>query len=593
MANFYKDNQDLKFQLSNPLMERIVELKENNYADYGKYDYAPKDLKDAIDSYDKVMDIVGQICGDIIAPNAEQVDIDGPVCKDGRVTYAEGTKKNQEALTKAGVYGIALPRKYDGLNFSMVPYVMAAELVGRADAGYANIWGLQDCAETIAEFASEEIKAEFLPRINKGETCSMDLTEPDAGSDLQAVMLKATWDEEKQMWMLNGVKRFITNGDADIKLVLARSEEGTSDARGLSYFVHDKKWGGVTVRRIENKLGIHGSPTCELVFRNAPAKIVGDRKMGLIKYVMSLMNGARLGVGAQSVGISEAAYREALKYANEREQFGKKIIEFPAVYEMLAVMKAKLQASRAILYETSRCVDVYKALNALVTPERKLTPEERKENKKYSRYADMLTPLLKMTSSEFCNQNAYDAIQVHGGSGFMKEYPVERLYRDARITTIYEGTSQLQTVAAIRYVTNGSYLEMIRNEYETVEIKVSDAVAAACPDAQARLEKVKARLLKMTEQYEKTVALMEGKPVDYIDFQARKMCEMAAFIIESYLLLIDSLRCERFIDSAEVFSERAQAWNNERHSYIYNCDSESILPLCQNVKGDLDSVYQD
>ena len=436
MANFYKDNSDLKFQFSNPMMERIIELKEDGYKDYGKYDYAPKNLEDALDSYDKVMDIIGEISGDIIAANAEQVDIDGPVCKDGRVTYAKGTQINQDALIQAGVYGISLPRKYDGLNFAMVPYVMAEELVARADAGYANIWGLQDCAETIYEFASEEIKNEFLPRINQGASCSMDLTEPDAGSDLQAVALKATFDENKGMWILNGVKRFITNGDADIKLVLARSEEGTTDARGLSYFVYDKQWGGVTVRRIENKLGIHGSPTCELVFSNAPAKLVGDRQMGLIKYVMSLMNGARLGVGAQSVGISEAAYREALKYANEREQFRHKIIDFPAVVELLGVMKAKLQASRAILYETAREVDMYKALNALVTPERKLTPEERKEAKLHSKRADMLTPILKMTASEFCNQNAYDAIQIHGGSGYMREYPVERIYRDARITTI-------------------------------------------------------------------------------------------------------------------------------------------------------------
>lgn len=581
MANFYKDNADLKFQLSNPLMERIVELKEQGYKDYGKYDYAPKDYNDAIDSYDRVMDVVGDISGNILAANAEQVDLDGPVCKNGRVTYAAGTQANQEALTKAGVYGIALERKYGGLNFSTVPYVMAEELVARADAGFANIWGLQDCAETIAEFASEEIKQEFLPRIYKGETCSMDLTEPDAGSDLQAVTLKASYSEAKGMWMLNGVKRFITNGDADIKLVLARSEAGTTDARGLSYFVHDKKWGGVTVRRIENKLGIHGSPTCELVFNNAPAKIVGEPRLGLIKYVMALMNGARLGVGAQSVGISEAAYREALKYANEREQFKKKIIEFPAVVELLGVMKAKLQASRAILYETSRFVDMYKALSALVTPERKLTPEERQEQKKYSRYADMLTPLLKMTASEFCNQNAYDAIQVHGGSGYMREYPVERLYRDARITTIYEGTSQLQTVAAIRYVTNGSYLNLIK-EYEARPIN-NDATS----------QSVKAKLVAMTAQYQEAVAMVEGKEPEYIDFQARKLCEMAAFIIESYLLLLDSQRSSAFTDSAEIFTNKSEAWNTERYLYIKNSDPASVLAPFQNVKNDLDILNQD
>ena len=442
MANFYTDNSDLKFQLSHPLMRKIVELKEQDFKDSGVYDYAPCNVEDAIDSYDKVMEVMGEICADTIAANAEQVDHDGPVCENGRVTYAAGTAENQRVLTQAGMYGMSLPRQYGGLNFSLVPYVMAEELVSRADAGFANIWGLQDCAETIHEFASEEIKAEFLPRIPQGDTCSMDLTEPDAGSDLQAAMLKAEWNEEKGMWMLNGVKRFITNGDAQIKLVLARSEEGTRDGRGLSYFVHDQKWGGVTVRRIENKLGIKGSPTCELVFKNAPAKLIGERRMGLIKYVMSLMNGARLGVGAQSTGISEAAYREAYKYACERRQFGKAIIEFPAVYEMLAVMKAKLQASRAILYETTRFVDIYKSYG-FIAETRKLTPEERQEMKKYQRYADMFTPVLKMMSSEYCNQNAYDAIQIHGGSGYMKEYPVERIYRDARITTIYEGTSPL------------------------------------------------------------------------------------------------------------------------------------------------------
>lgn len=561
MANFYKDNSDLKFQFNHPLMGKIVELKENGFKDFGKYDYAPNSVEDAIDSYDRVMDIIGEICAETIAPNAEQVDHDGPVCANGRITYAKGTQENHDTLTKAGVYGLNLPREYGGLNFSMVPYVMAAELVSRADAGFANIWGLQDCAETIYEFASKEIKDEFLPRINKGETCSMDLTEPDAGSDLQSVMLKATWNEDKQMWYLNGVKRFITNGDANIKLVLARSEEGTTDGRGLSYFVYDKAWGGVNVRRIENKLGIKGSPTAELVFNNAPAKLVGDRKLGLIKYVMSLMNGARLGVGAQSVGLSEAAYREALKYAHERAQFGKSIINFPAVYEMLGVMKAKLQASRAILYETTRFVDIYKSYNA-IAEERKLTPEERQELKKYNRYADMFTPVLKMMSSEYANQNAYDAIQIHGGSGFMKEYPVERLYRDARILTIYEGTSQLQTVAAIRYVTNGSYLAKIR-EYETIEVKPEYAA-------------LKAKLIEMTAQYEKACEAIAGKENEIIDFHARRLVEMAAHIIMSYLLIIDAQTEESFKRSAEIYTNKSQAWNNERYSYIVNFTDKDL-----------------
>ena len=561
MANFYTDNQDLTFQFRHPLMNRIVELKEQNFKDKDQYDYAPADVEDAIDSYEKVMEVVGEICGDTLDPNAEQVDHDGPVCANGRVTYAAGTAQNQAALTQAGVYGISLPRQYGGLNFAMVPYVMSAELIARADAGFSNIWGLQDCAETIHEFASEEIKKEFLPRINAGETCSMDLTEPDAGSDLQSVMLKAEWNEEKGMWMLNGVKRFITNGDAQIKLVLARSEEGTRDGRGLSYFVHDQKWGGVTVRRIENKLGIKGSPTCELVFKNAPAKLIGERKLGLIKYVMSLMNGARLGVGAQSVGISEAAYREAYKYAQERRQFGKAIIEFPAVAEMLGVIKAKLQASRAILYETTRFVDMYKAYG-FVAEERKLTPEERQESKKYQKLADMFTPVLKMMASEYCNQNAYDSLQIHGGSGFMKEYPIERIYRDARITTIYEGTSQLQTVAAIRYVTTGAYLAQIR-EYEKAAIK-------------PEFEGLRKRLIAMTEQYEQACALVAGKDNAYIDFHARRLVEMAAHIMMSYLLIIDASACDNFTASARIYTAKAEAWNHERYQYIANFDENDL-----------------
>ena len=465
---------------------------------------------------------------------------------------------------------MALPREFGGLNFSMVPYVMSAEIVARADAGFANIWGLQDCAETINEYASDEIKKEFLPRINCGETCSMDLTEPDAGSDLQAVMLRASYNESDNKWYLNGVKRFITNGDAEIKLVLARSEEGTTDGRGLSYFVYDKKWGGVTVRRIENKLGIKGSPTCELVFNNAPAKLVGERKLGLIKYVMSLMNGARLGVGAQSVGISEAAYREALKYAHERAQFGKPIIQFPAVYEMLAIIKAKLQASRALLYETTRFVDIYKAYG-FIGEERKLTPEERTDSKKYQKLADMFTPMLKLMSSEYSNQNAYDSLQIHGGSGFMKDYPIERIYRDARITTIYEGTSQLQVVAAQRYVTNGSYLAQIR-EYESIPVR-------------PEYEPYKREIIEMTEQFSKAVELIAGKDTEYIDFHARRLVEMAAHIVMSYLLLYDTQRDESYSASMEIFIGKSKSWNNERYTYIKDF-SEFKMGSFLAVKGE-------
>lgn len=554
MANFYTDNKDLKFHLTHPMMEKIVQLKERNFTEKGEFDFAPMDFEDAMDSYDKVLEVVGEICGEVIAPNAEGVDAQGPEVINGRVKYADGTAVNIDALNKAGLMGMSLPRKYGGLNFPIVPYIMAADVVSRADAGFVNIWGLQDCAETINEFASEEQKQKYLPQVAAGATMAMDLTEPDAGSDLQAVQMKATYDEQKGTWLLNGVKRFITNGDGHISLVLARSEAGTKDGRGLSMFIHHKENGGVTVRRIEHKMGIIGSPTCELVFRDAPAELVGDRKMGLIKYVMALMNGARLGIAAQSVGISEAAYREALAYATERVQFGKAIIRFPAVYEMISTMKAKLDASRTLLYETARFVDIYKTYMH-IAEERKLDPEERQEMKSYQKLADLFTPLVKGMSSEFCNQLAYDAVQVHGGSGFMKDYPVERIYRDARITSIYEGTTQLQVVAAIRGVTTGAYLNQIR-AYEAQKV---------APE----LAFLKRALIIMTDEYEHAVNhVLAVNDNEYVDFHARRMVEMAGYIIMGYLLMLDANRDRDHLRSAKNFVKLAKAQVNAHASFI-------------------------
>lgn len=554
MANFYTDNENLKFHLSHPLMEKIVRLKEKNYIEKDEYDYAPRDFEDALDSYDKVMEIIGEISGDIVAPNAEGVDKEGPQLIDNEVKYASGTRDNLDALQKAGMIGMSLPRKYDGLNFPIVPYVMAAEIVSRADAGFANIWGLQDCAETIHEFASEEIKSEYLPQFFKGATASMDLTEPDAGSDLQAVQLKATYNPKDSTWYLDGVKRFITNGDADIALVLARSEPGTKDARGLSLFVYDRKNQAVKIRRIENKLGIKGSPTCELVFKNAPAKLIGDTKLGLIKYVMSLMNSARLGVGAQSVGLAEAAYREAVKYAEEREQFGKAIIQYPAVYEMLTNMKVKIDAIRSLLYETCRFVDMYKSYT-FISQERKLEPAERDEFKYYLKLADSFTPMLKLFSSEYCNQIAYDALQVHGGTGYMKDFPVERIFRDARITTIYEGTSQLQVVAAIRGVTNGAYLKAIQ-DYLSIPVK-------------PELQYLKSLLEKMADQYGKIVEkVQEQEDNEFLDFHARRLVEMAGHVVMGCLLLHDANRDDAYTRSAEIFIRIGRAENISKVSFI-------------------------
>lgn len=561
MANFYTDNPNLKSHLQHPLMKKIVELKERNFADADKYDYAPLDFEDAMDSYDKVLEVVGEICGDVIAENAEGVDHEGPRVENNRVIYAEGTKKNLDACRKAGLMGMAMPRRLGGLNFPITPYIMAADIVSRADAGFENLWGLQDCAETIYEFADEDQKSRYIPRVCEGETMSMDLTEPDAGSDLQSVMLKATQKEDGS-WVLNGVKRFITNGDSDIHLVLARSEEGTRDGRGLSMFIYDKRNGGVNVRRIENKMGIKGSPTCELIYKDAPAELCGSRKLGLIKYVMALMNGARLGIAAQSVGLSEAAFREALEYAKDRKQFGKAIIEFPAVAEILSIMKAKLDASRALLYACARFVDVYKIYDD-IAKERPLTKEEKLEAKAYSKLADAFTPLAKGMGSEFCNQNTYDCIQIHGGSGFMKDYRCERLYRDARITSIYEGTTQLQVVAAIRHVTTGTYLNFIK---EALQSQPSEKYAH-----------IKAMLEDMASQYEAAVAsVLEVKDSAYTDFMARRLVEMAGHTVMGCLLLDEVSRSDAFDKSLEVYVNYGKAECAKHADFIANFKVEEM-----------------
>ena len=539
MANFYTDNPSLRHHLQHPLMQKIVALRERDYTEAQTYDYAPRDFADAMDNYDKVLEIVGEVCGTTIAANAEAVDHQGASCSDGRAHYADGTVENLDLCRKAGLMGMSMPRRFGGLNFPITPSIMAADIVSRADTGFENLWGLQDCAETLYEFGDDDQRSRYIPRVCQGETMSMDLTEPDAGSDLQSVMLKAT-QKEDGTWVLNGVKRFITNGDSDIHLVLARSEEGTKDGRGLSMFIYDKRNGGVTVRRIENKMGIKGSPTCELVYKNAPAELCGSRRMGLIKYVMALMNGARLGIAAQSVGVSELAWREALQYAKDRRQFGKAIIEFPAVAEMLSVMKAKLDASRSLLYECARYVDLYKVYEDIAR-ERKLTPEERAEMKEYTRLADALTPIAKGLGSEYCNQNAYDCIQIHGGSGFMKDYACERIYRDARITSIYEGTTQLQVVAAIRHVTTGTYASLLESY--------------AAKGFPGNLAPIADRLAELTKSY--TAAVEKVTAVGnqaYLDFMARRLVEMAGYLVMAYLVLLDAKTNEAFCDSAVVYS---------------------------------------
>lgn len=562
MANYYTDHPEIEFHLDHPLMKRIVELKEKGYADKDQFADAPVCYEDAIENYKRVLDITGDVAANIIEPNSESVDLEGPHLVDGRMVYASKTVENIDATCKAGLWGVSMPRKYGGLNLPNVVFSMLSEVISAADAGFQNIWSLQSCIDTLYEFGSEEQRQKYIPRVCEGASMSMDLTEPDAGSDLQRVMLKATQDEDGT-WRLNGVKRFITNGDSDIHLVLARSEEGTHDGRSLSMFIYDKQSGGVTVRHIEHKLGIHGSPTCELVFKNAKAELCGSTRMGLIKYVKALMNGARLGIAAQSVGVEQEAYNEGLSYAKERMQFGKKIISFPAVYDMLSRMKAKLDAGRSLLYQTARYVDLYKALED-IGRDRKLTPEERQELKKWNRLADAFTPLAKGTNSEWANQNAYDAISIHGGSGFIMEYKSQRLFRDARIFSIYEGTTQLQVVAAIRYITNGTYLnimkEMLQGEVSESLKPLQERVAKLVATYEACLDKVKA-----------------GANQDEHDFLGRRLYDMTADIVASLLILDDATRApELFEKSANVFVRMAEEEVMGKAAYIQAFQADDL-----------------
>ncbi|MDU5343663.1 MAG: Acyl-CoA dehydrogenase C-terminal domain-containing protein [Prevotella bivia] len=563
MANYYTEHPEIEFHLNHPLMKRIVDLKERNYADKDKFEEAPVNYEDAIENYKRILDITGEVAGDTLAPNSEAVDLEGPHLIDNRMHYASKTLENFEATRKAGLWGVSMPRRYGGLNLPNVVFSMMSEMISAGDGGFQNLWSLQSCIDTLYEFGSEEQRQKYIPRICAGETMSMDLTEPDAGSDLQRVMLKASFDEKEKCWRLNGVKRFITNGDSDIHLVLARSEEGTKDGRGLSMFIYDKREGGVDVRHIEHKLGIHGSPTCELVYKNAKAELCGSTRMGLIKYVMALMNGARLGIAAQSVGVSQEAYNEALAYAKDRAQFGKKIINMPPVYDMLSRMKAKLDAGRSLLYQTARYVDIYKALEDIARDE-KLSPEERQEMKKYTRLADAFTPIAKGMNSEYVNQNAYDGISVHGGSGFIMEYKCQRLFRDARIFSIYEGTTQLQVVAAIRYITNGTYLSIIR---EMLEEEVS-----------VEMEPLRKLIATLVEDYESAVnKVKENENQDVQDFLARRLYDMTTEIIMSLLIIADASKApELFAKSAHVFVKMTEENVVGKVAYINNFDVSDL-----------------
>ena len=558
MANFFSDNRDLEFTLNNLDLLEAVALRENNYEFAKEFETAPVDYADALDNFNRVLSVVGEICGDNIEPRSRTVDREGPHFADGVVTYHPLTQANLEDLRKADVSGVMLEHRFGGLNFPVSVYTMMTEMVSRADASLQNLFGLQDIAETIAEFGSEEQKQQYLPLFARGEVDgSMDLTEPDFGSDLQSVKLRAWQDEKTGQWYLNGMKRFITNGCAQVHLVLARSEEGTSDGRGLSMFICEA-CPQLVVRRIEDKMGIHGVATCELQYNDVPAQLCGKRRLGLIRYVMSLMNGARVAISAQAVDIAEAAYRAARQYAAEREQFKKSIDKFPAIYDMLAGMKAKLTAARTLLYETTRAVDLRTAYTHLAEGTN-ATAEIKEMAKYYNKLAAILTPMCKAMATESSNQIAYDAIQIHGGTGFMRDFNAERFYRDARITNIYEGTTQLQVVASI-----GGVMQ------RDADKRLNEMFAIEFEGESARLAEILKGLY--AKQLEAVKFVADRKDVAYHDLHARDLVEMETYVFVGMLMLRDAKKCEDRFVLAERYILDAQAEFAKRYAKVMSGD---------------------
>ncbi len=536
MENYFTDNEDIQFYLNDARLKDIFELREKGYTENHAYPFAPENFEDALDNCHRVLSLVGQLSAEILAPAATDIDRHGCTLENNVVSYAPGTQEALKRFTQADLFGFTLPRKYGGLNFPLTVYMMAVEIVSRADASFMNLYGLQEIAETINQFASSELKEQYLPKMASGQfTGAMVLTEPEAGSDLQAIRLRATYDKKKGCWFLNGVKHFISNGCGDILLVFARSEENILGGRGLSLFLYEKDE-NLVVRRLEDKLGIRGSPTCELQFKNCRAHLIGKRKRGLTRYFVPLMNGARIGVGAQSIGIAQEAYQYALKYAKQRKQFGKSIIEFPPVLEMLTNMRVQIEAARSLLYESSIIVDLQYAYTLYGTNDKETTAKI----KELTRLAGLLTPMAKYYASEMCNKVTYDAIQIFGGAGYMRDYEVERLYRDARITTIYEGTSQLQIIAAIGGITSGLFFTLLNKK---ISIRFPESFNPL-------IEKIK----ECEKSLKKAVGYVKAHNDHiYTEYHARGLVDMAVEILMAVLLLENSRKSDRKFNLTEKF----------------------------------------
>jgi 3-(methylthio)propanoyl-CoA dehydrogenase len=581
VANFFTDNEDIRFLLEHIDLRELADVQEDGFDDLDtRPDYAPRDVDEAIDNYHRILDIVGQISGEVIAPNAEDVDAEGNTLnEDGTVTYHPLLRENLRRLSQADLMGFTLPYRFGGLNCPNLIYTVATEIVSRADGSLQNIFGLQGIAETINAFANEEIKGDYLPRFSCGEvTGAMVLTEPDAGSDLQAIRLRADLDDQG-VWRLNGVKRFITNGCGEVLLTLARSEHAISDGRGLSLFVSERTE-HIKVRHLEKKLGIHGSPTCELVYTNAPARLVGERQRGLITYVLALMNGARVSIAAQSLGIAEAAYRLARTYAHSRQQFGVPIERLPAVAEMVTDMQVEIQAARALTYETSRICDLENN-NLRVLEYKPLEKDEEKRRKKLSRELkrvnSMLTPMSKYYASEMCCYVADNTIQVLGGSGYMRDYPAERYLRDARITTIYEGTSQLQVVAASRGVSAGVFDGYVER-FETIEYE------------DPQLQALKQKLLDAKQPLSEAISFVKGRSPSFLDLMGRRLVDCAILQICGHLLLQQAVKKPAKKVIARRYIDQGMTQLRMKCEQIMNADT-SPLDQFETLAGPVPSSH--
>jgi alkylation response protein AidB-like acyl-CoA dehydrogenase len=566
MENFFTENEDIQLLFKNSDITELIDLKEGDYSDSEEFDYAFTDARDAKEGYREILTLIGEIAAQIISPLAPEIDEEGCHFNAGTVTYAEGTRKSLEVLRKSNLMGFTLPRKYGGLYLPSVIYSLSIEMVSQADASLMNIFGLQDIAETINEFADEEQKEKYLPQFSNGSvTGAMALTEPDAGSDLQAVQLKATYDESDGTWHLNGVKRFITNGCGDILLVLARSEEGTKDGRGLSMFIaeHDES---LVVRRIEDKLGIHGSPTCELQFNNTKAYLVGKRRMGLIRYVMALMNGARVGISAQGIGIAQAAYLEGMQYARAREQFGTAIVNMPLVYEMLINSRVNIEAARVLLFNASEAVDLKRGYELELERTDNPSKELRQKAKYYSSLAALLTPMSKYLSTEYANKVSYDMLQVHGGTGFMKDFNIERHYRDARITNIYEGTTQLQFVAAM----GGVITRVMEPELDRMESLFTEDFHKPY----LKELKEKRELLNKTIDY-----IKQKEDHTYQSYHSGRIVDMATKLYTSYLFLKYAPFSGNKKKTTNIFFEREMA-EIEKNYAVITSGKSAVIDEC-------------